>query len=408
VSASAWPVVPLEQLVDPNRPITYGIVQPGPDMPGGVPYVRVVDIQNGAVISQQLRRTSPDIAQSYRRSSLSAGDLLISIRGHVGRTAIVTSDIGGANLTQDTARVAVLPPTNVRYIQRYVESASARHWLTQHTKGVAVTGINLTDLRRLPVPVPPPPEQRRIADILDKADAIRRKRKQAIALTDQFLRSTFLEMFGDPVTNPKGWPVRSLGEVSDLFSGNSLPMGEEYDGQQDGILLLKVGDMNLLGNENAISTSREWSSGITGCIVAPVGSVVFPKRGGAISTNKKRYLMRDAALDPNLMAVAPKKIISTDFLLGWFDLIDLAVLSNGSTIPQLNKKDIAPLRTIVPSGEIQECYANFCRHVRSLREKSERARSQADQLFESLAHRAFRGELVRTEQIGRQLAMFNK
>jgi type I restriction enzyme S subunit len=399
-------MVLLEQLVDPNRPITYGIVQPGPDIPGGVPYVRVVDIQDGAVISQQLRRTSPDIAQSYRRSSLSAGDLLISIRGHVGRTAIATPNIDGANLTQDTARVAVLPPANVRYIQRYVESASARHWLTQHTKGVAVTGINLTDLRRLPVPLPPPPEQRRIADILDKADAIRRKRKQAIALTDQLLRSTFLEMFGDPVTNPKGWPVRRLGDVSILYSGNSLPPGEEYRGQQNGTLLLKVGDMNLPGNEKAIHVAREWSPSTSGCVIAPAGSIIFPKRGGAISTNKKRYLVREVALDPNLMAVSPSEEISTEFLLGWFDLMDLDTISNGSTVPQLNKKDISPLKVFMPPKNTQQTYSVFCMRMAALNRTLAQSLAESERLFESLVDRAFRGELSRTEHVAGQLSMF--
>lgn len=71
------------------------------------------------------------------------------------------------------------------------------------------------------VPLPPLTEQRRIADILDRADAIRRKRKTAIALTEELLRSTFLEMFGDPVTNPMGWPVKPLGELVEIRGGGT-------------------------------------------------------------------------------------------------------------------------------------------------------------------------------------------
>ena len=76
------------------------------------------------------------------------------------------------------------------------------------------------------VPVPPLPEQKRIAAILDKADAIRRKRQQATQLADDFLRAVFLDMFGDPVTNPKGWPVKPLGDVIKLSSGNGLSAKE--------------------------------------------------------------------------------------------------------------------------------------------------------------------------------------
>ena len=89
--------------------------------------------------------------------------------------------------------------------------------------GTAQPQITRDSLRRVSFRLPPVPEQRRIADILDKADAIRRKRKQAIAVTDQLLRSTFLEMFGDPVTNPKGWPVATIGELCE--SGGNIVDG---------------------------------------------------------------------------------------------------------------------------------------------------------------------------------------
>ncbi len=260
--------------------------------------------------------------------------------------------------------------------------------------------------QELLISFPPLDEQRRIADILDKADAIRRKRKQAIALTDQLLRSTFLEMFGDPVTNPKGWPVRRLGDVSILYSGNSLPPGEEYRGQQNGTLLLKVGDMNLPGNEKAIHVAREWSPSTSGCVIAPAGSIIFPKRGGAISTNKKRYLVREVALDPNLMAVSPSEEISTEFLLGWFDLMDLDTISNGSTVPQLNKKDISPLKVFMPPKNTQQTYSVFCMRMAALNRTLAQSLAESERLFESLVDRAFRGELSRTEHVAGQLSMF--
>lgn len=71
------------------------------------------------------------------------------------------------------------------------------------------------------IPLPPLPEQKRIAAILDKADAIRRKRQQAIQLADDFLRAVFLDMFGDPVTNPKGWPLKRFGEIGTWASGGT-------------------------------------------------------------------------------------------------------------------------------------------------------------------------------------------
>lgn len=102
-----FPTVPLSAVVDPTRAITYGILMPGPDYPGGVSYVRVVDMVNGTVNLSTVRKTSPTIARQYERSKIRSGDLLISIRGHVGRVAVTPPDLDGANITQDTARLAV-------------------------------------------------------------------------------------------------------------------------------------------------------------------------------------------------------------------------------------------------------------------------------------------------------------
>lgn len=126
-----------------------------------------------------------------------------------------------STFNQDVKALIPAPNVDGRYLARYLR------WM--EPKILASTESSTHGTKRLPsgvfeslsIPLPPLPEQRRIADILDKADAIRRKRKEAIALTEELLRSTFLEMFGDPVTNPKGWPVKPLGELVDIIGGGT-------------------------------------------------------------------------------------------------------------------------------------------------------------------------------------------
>lgn len=137
--------------MDPERPITYGILKPGPDLVDGIPYVRVADIQQGEVRLEAVRRTSQDIHHQYRRSTLARGDLLISIRGHVGRLAVVPPALEGANITQDSARLAVAHG-RAAYVRAMLESDQLQRWMHQRKKGVAVTGINLGDLRHAPIP----------------------------------------------------------------------------------------------------------------------------------------------------------------------------------------------------------------------------------------------------------------
>ncbi len=144
----------LEEIVDMARPITYGIVLPGPHVEEGIPYVRVIDIQEGGIATAGLRKTSEAIAAQYTRSKLKCDDLLISIRGHVGRLGVVPKSLEGANLTQDTARIAVSSAATL-FVKSLLETPQAKNWMDRHTKGAAVKGLNLGDLRKLPIILPP-------------------------------------------------------------------------------------------------------------------------------------------------------------------------------------------------------------------------------------------------------------
>jgi type I restriction enzyme S subunit len=143
--------ISLNELIDPERPICYGILKPGPDLDRGVPYVRVVDMRDGGIDHSSVRRTSDQIDHQYRRSRLRSGDLLMSIRGHVGRLALVPEELDGANITQDSARVAIAQGEPL-FVMEYLRTPLAQRWMQRNTKGVAVRGINIGDVRRIPVP----------------------------------------------------------------------------------------------------------------------------------------------------------------------------------------------------------------------------------------------------------------
>ena len=104
------------------------------------------------------------------------------------------------------------------YLYHFLSSPSFRNW-TRSSSGANIKNIRISELAEFEIPLPPLPEQKRIAAILDKADAIRRKRQQAIQLADDFLRVVFLDMFGDPVTNPKGWKIEKIDDLCDVQGG---------------------------------------------------------------------------------------------------------------------------------------------------------------------------------------------
>ena len=123
---------------------------------------------------------------------------------------------------------------------------------------------------------------------------------------------------------------------------------------------VKVGDMNYPGNERYITTSSRYVSEATaGKGIFEVGSILFPKRGGAIGTNKKRMTKLPICADLNVMGVSSNGQLLPEYLLAYFDMIDLGALSDGSSVPQINNKNIAPLVICVPPMELQKQFAAF-------------------------------------------------
>jgi type I restriction enzyme S subunit len=157
----------LDEVNNSERPICYGILMPGPDIPGGIPYVKVRDIKNDVINLESLHRTTPEIEGKYARARLRAGDVLVSIRGTYGRVAIVPDELEGGNITQDTARVAPVHCSS-DYLAHYLRSPDAQDFLRRVARGVAVKGVNIGDLRRLPVPIPPPDVQMNIVEWLER------------------------------------------------------------------------------------------------------------------------------------------------------------------------------------------------------------------------------------------------
>lgn len=182
---STWQVGTLQETVNPTRPIVYGILMPGTGFSGGVPVVKVKNIVGGHIQEDDLLLTSPAIDAEYRRSRLSEGDLLFTIRGTVGRMAFVPARLAGANITQDTARVSI-SGANQRFVSYYLEMPIPRRFIETHTVGQAVKGINLRDLRRVPLAFPPIHEQEAVASVLSAADS----RIDAEAATLLKLRTT--------------------------------------------------------------------------------------------------------------------------------------------------------------------------------------------------------------------------
>ncbi|MDQ5984803.1 MAG: hypothetical protein CSYNP_00499 [Syntrophus sp. SKADARSKE-3] len=154
-----WELLDLRELVKPEHPITYGILKPGPEIEDGVPYIRVADFPSDQINMNTIRNTSRLIDDAFKRSRLKAGDILLSIRGTVGRLVVIPPELENANITQDSARLSIQPIINRDYVLWYLRSELAQRRMRGAIKGVAVRGINIGDVRALQVAIPSREEQ---------------------------------------------------------------------------------------------------------------------------------------------------------------------------------------------------------------------------------------------------------
>lgn len=163
--------VRLRRLVNPTRPMTYGILQCGEPVTEGVPYIGPSDILGEGMSPSvsNLRRTTYKIAAAYSRSVLKEGDVVTSIGPAYGKVAVVSAELNGANLTQDTVRLALLPDLiDTRYAVWALLSPSTTQFWDREIMGATFRRLNLGTLARTPIPLPPLREQRRLAAYLDE------------------------------------------------------------------------------------------------------------------------------------------------------------------------------------------------------------------------------------------------
>ena len=151
----------------------------------------------------------------------------------------------------------------------------------------------------------------------------------------------------------EGWLDISIGEACVLRSGTTLPPQIEKSSGE--IPYLKVADMNIPDNKDSIICSSRYvnTGDVNASHIFPVGTTVFPKRGGAILTNKKRLTTLPICADLNIMGVTPKQGLLPEFLFYYFLRLDLREINNGSSIPQINNYNIEPLPISFPGCRLR-------------------------------------------------------
>ncbi len=267
------------------------------------------------------------------------------------------------------------------------------------------TGANLprlspTALAELRIPLPPLPEQRRIAEILDKADALRAKRRAALAQLDTLTQSIFLDMFGDPATNPKGWPEVTVADICEVKGGKRLPKGEEYSSFPTPFRYIRVTDLQFGAvNESALVYLKPEIQAEIARYIVSTGDVIISIAGSIGLIAPVPASLDGANLTENAAKLVPRA-------KGVYDAVFLAALlqmpfARGQILSHVGQVTIGKLALFriekitlqLPPLEAQHRFTALVDIVARQKAAQQEAHAELHALFGALQHRAFRGDL---------------
>jgi type I restriction enzyme S subunit len=309
------------------------------------------------------------------RLALKPDDLLICEGGDIGRTAIWGGVISGCYYQNHLHRARIRDPktADAQFVLFWLWYAfEFGHLYFGRGNVTTIPNLSQSKLCELPLVIPPLAEQQKIAGVLRLVQRAMEQQEQLIALTTELKKALLHQLFtqglrGEPQKQteigpvPESWEPTPLGKCCDIVSGSLsytdfLKMASVDDGDAIECMGVKVSDMNLSGNENKFVTAnavRHISVATAHRKLVPPNTVVFPKRGAAIATNKKRLTTTWTVLDPNLIGVRAKDSLDVDFLFHWVQTFDLRRITDPGPTPQLNKKDLIPVLMPLPK-EIDE------------------------------------------------------
>ena len=336
--------------------------------------------------------------------TVGAGDLLISRANTtelVGAVAIPERDHENLILSDKTLRLVVDPAVaHRRYLFYALRSPAARHHIESRATGTSgsMRNISQASIRATPIPLPPLPEQRRIAAILDAADALRRKRREALGLLDELLRSAFLEMFGDPVTIPTAWETVPMGTLV-VDSQYGTPAKANTDGV--GLPVLRMNNLTYDGRWDL--TDLKWveiaSRELDKYTVRP-GDLLFNRTNSPELVGKTGvwHLDEEYAFAGYLIRIRlDESWVLPDYVSGYLNSVHgkhylLSKAKASNNMSNFSASLFREIPLLLPPLELQRRYRDRVATICEERSRHSRAGTSTDSLFSSLLHLAFTGK----------------
>ncbi len=399
-------IVPLAELNEMCSLITDGThFSPPTSSAGQFLYLTSRNIRPGLIDLSTVCYVTEEVHDKiYKACPVLPGDVLFVKDGvNTGTAAVNTL----AEQFSMLSSVALLRPhagqLDARYLVHWLNSPAGRAHMMRNMSGSAIRRLVLREIRRAQIPIPSISKQRRIADVLDRAEALRTKRRAVLAQFDALAQSIFLEVFGDPITNPRAWPRSELNGLCRSAEGIKCgPFGTQLAKREvgtEGVPLWGIRNVNALFELPtheflSVGTAKrlmQYSLEPGDIVMTRKGTVgncaVYPEKFplGIMHSDLLRIRVDRDTCDPIFLShqLHYSRNVERQLLL----------ISGGAVMPGINVTKLKSLTVLVPPLQLQRKFAHQVRALEKLKSVQYASSRELDILFESLQHRAFRGEL---------------
>ena len=355
---------------------------------GGIAWATPTDITklDRLYICETKETVSEEGLRNSSTKLMPAGAVLLTSRATIGFTAISTVPIC---TNQGFVNFICGPDLIPEYLAYWLRTQ--REKMIQHAGGTTFKEIARGTLRKFEIPLPPLPEQHRIVDLLSRAEGIVRLRREAEKKAAELIPALFIDLFGDPATNPKGWPVATIGNLTNVQTG-ATPSRENSDYYADAqIPWVKTGEVDgstILATEEKIS---ELALSETNCKLFPIGTILVAMYGQGQTRGRTAVLGIQAATNQACAAILPSSNIETAFLFVFLQTQyeQLRGMAHGGNQANLNLSMVKGLSIILPPLAAQRLFSERLDEIGAIQSQQFTATAKAQATFDALLARCF-------------------
>ena len=359
--------------------------------------------ENGNYIPEKTAHISEECNEKLKRSQLKAGDILFSIAGAIGRVAVVTEKMLPANTNQALAIIRInRDDVYLPYVTLILSSPLIKTQFEKKKQGVAQLNISLKDVNELEIPLPEYPRQVSFVETFAKVRRIIQDRKKELQTLDDLIKARFVELFGEPIANPMGWPVKRLKDLSVLITNGNTPKGGSENYIENGITFLRsqnvwrnrieLDDVAFI-DEATHESMKKSSLHHDDILITKTGRIntensslgraaLFKGADDSANINGHVYLVR---LDGSIVPEFVVTILTGEAYRKYIR----KVCVGGIDKRQINVDQVEDFPIIVPPYEQQKAFAAFVAQIDKSKVVVQKGIVEAQLLFDSLMKRYF-------------------